>query len=88
MLRRLIVYFPITKRWPTGERAGMDNDQMMFEVEDGAREEMLIAGLKQISIPSQQILGSGRRVKNILSAASLIQLRSRQVHLHALTIAT
>jgi hypothetical protein len=66
----------------------MDNDQMMFEVEDGAREEMLIAGLKQISIPSQQILGSGRRVKNILSAASLIRLRSRQVHLHALTIAT
>ncbi len=42
--RHLIVHVPI-KRWPTGERAEMDEDAMMFDVAEEARKEMLIAGL-------------------------------------------
>ncbi len=41
--RHLIVYVPI-KRWPTGERADMEEEEMMFDV---ARKEMLLSGFKK-----------------------------------------
>jgi hypothetical protein len=42
----LIVYAPI-KRWLTGDRADMEEEEMMFDVEEEARKEMLLSGLKK-----------------------------------------
>ena len=44
--RHLIVYVPI-KRWLTGERAEMDEEEMMFDVAEEARKEMLLSGFKK-----------------------------------------
>jgi hypothetical protein len=39
----------------------MDEEAMMFDVAEEERKDMLIAGLKKLSIPRLQILDSGRR---------------------------
>ena len=39
---QLIVYVPI-KRRPTGDRAEMEEDEMMFDVAEEARKEMLLS---------------------------------------------
>ncbi len=44
--RHLIVYMPI-KRWQTGERAEMEEDEMMFDVAEEVRKEMLLSGFKK-----------------------------------------
>ena len=44
--RRLITYVPI-KRWPTGEGAVMDLEEILFEVEEEARREMLLSGYRK-----------------------------------------
>ncbi len=43
--RHLIVYVPI-KRWLTGDRAEMEEEETMFDVAEEARKEMLLSGLK------------------------------------------
>jgi hypothetical protein len=48
--RHLIVYVPI-KRWQTGDRAEMEEDEMWFELLEEAKKEMLLA-LIQKSYPS------------------------------------
>jgi hypothetical protein len=50
----------------------MDEDTIMFGVAEEARKEMLISGLKKLSIPREQILNSGRRGKSMSCAASII----------------
>ncbi len=40
--RHLIVYVPI-KRWLTGDRADMGEEEMMFDVAEEARKEMLLS---------------------------------------------
>jgi hypothetical protein len=46
--RHLIVtvYVPI-KRWQTGDRADMEEEEMMFDVAAEARKEMLLSGFKK-----------------------------------------
>ncbi len=40
------MYVPI-KRWLTGDRAEMDEEQMMFDVAEEAHKEMLLSGFKK-----------------------------------------
>ncbi len=54
--RHLIVYVPI-KRWQTGERAEMEEDEMMFDVAEEARKEMLLSGFKIPILPKPTDLG-------------------------------
>jgi hypothetical protein len=54
--RHLIVYVPI-KRWPTGDRAEMEEDEIMFDVADEARKEMLLSGFKKAIHPKPTDLG-------------------------------
>jgi hypothetical protein len=44
--RHLIVYVAI-KRWQTGERAEMEEDEMIFDVAEEARKEMQLSGFKK-----------------------------------------
>jgi hypothetical protein len=46
----LIVYVPI-KRWPTCERAEMDEDEVSLELTEDAEKEMLFSGLKKAIHP-------------------------------------
>jgi hypothetical protein len=66
--RHLIVYVPIM-RWPTGDRAEMEEDEMWFELIEEAKKEMLLSGFKK-AIPSPLILDYGRRGKYTSRAAS------------------
>ena len=44
--RHLITYVPI-KRWLTGDRADMDEEEMIFDVAEEAKKEMLLSGFKK-----------------------------------------
>jgi hypothetical protein len=52
----LIVYVPI-KQWLTGERAEMGEEEMMFDVTEEARKEMLLSGFKKPIHPKPTNLG-------------------------------
>jgi hypothetical protein len=54
--RHLIVYVPI-KRWQTGERADMDEKEMMFDFAEEARKEILLSGFKKALHPKPTYLG-------------------------------
>jgi hypothetical protein len=54
--RHLIAYVPI-KRWPTGERAEMEEDQMWFGLREDAKKEILLSGLKKAINPKPNNLG-------------------------------
>jgi hypothetical protein len=54
--RHLIVYVPI-KRWPTGDNAEMEQEEMMFDIAEEARKEMLLSGLKKPIHPKPTDLG-------------------------------
>jgi hypothetical protein len=47
--RHLIVYVPI-KRWLTGDRAEMEEEEMMFDVAEEARKEVLLSGFKKLGL--------------------------------------
>jgi hypothetical protein len=71
--RHLIVYVPI-KRWPTGDRAEIKEDEMTFDIAEEAHKEMLLSGFnKAIHIPSPPILDYGRRGRYTSRAALLIR---------------
>ena len=65
--RHLIVYHAI-KRWPMGERAEMDEMDVMAQVQEEAQKEMLITGLKKSLNPRILILDFGRRGKSMTRA--------------------
>ena len=54
--RHLITYVAI-KRCPTGEGADMDLEEILFEVEEEARREMLLSGYKKAINPKVTDLG-------------------------------
>jgi hypothetical protein len=54
--RHLNVYVSI-KRWLTGDRAEMEKEEMMFDVAEEARKEMLLSGLKNPIHPKPTDLG-------------------------------
>ncbi len=54
--RHLIVYVPI-KRWLTGDRAEMEEEEMMFDVAEEARKKMLLSGFKKPIHPTPSDLG-------------------------------
>jgi hypothetical protein len=66
------VYVPI-KRWPTGDRAEMEEDEMMFDVAEEARKEMLLSGFKKAIHPKPTDLDYGRRGKYTSCAATHIR---------------
>ena len=70
--RHLITYVPI-KRWPTGEGADMNLEEILFEVEEEARREMLLSGYKKAINTKVTVLDYGRRGKFTSRAASIIR---------------
>ncbi len=54
--QHLIVHVPIT-RWPTGDSAEMEEDEMMFDVAGEARKAMLLSGFKKAIHPKPTDLG-------------------------------
>ena len=66
---RILIVYQAIKRWPMGERAEMDAIDVMAEVQEEAQKEMLISGLKNLSIPRIPILDFGKRGKSMTRAA-------------------
>ena len=52
----MIVYHAI-RRWPVGERAEMDEMDVMAEVQEETQKEMLITGLKEAINPEDSYFG-------------------------------
>ncbi len=50
------MYVPI-KRWLTGDRAEMEDEEMMFEVAEEVHKEMLLSGFKKPIHPKPTYLG-------------------------------
>ncbi len=71
------MYVPI-KRWLTGDRAEMDEEEMMFDVAEEAHKEMCSPDSRNLSIPSPPIWVYGRKGKFTSRAASLIRFISVQ----------
>jgi hypothetical protein len=67
----LIVYVPI-KRWPTGERAEMDKDELWLELIEDVKKEMLLSGFQKAIHPKPSDLGLWKKGKYTSNAASLI----------------